>query len=406
MHRRGMLAGLGLAVLGGSAARAAENGSPWLSPMQPSGTRAGAKLVRLPGKQPLIQLSERPPNYEAPIETFRNAVTPNDEFFVRYHLAGIPDMDGLAKWSLSIGGDAAQRSLHFASLAELRNGFPEHEVTAVCQCSGNRRGLSDPHVAGVEWGYGAMGSAVWRGVRLKDVLAKAGIKSGAVEIWIHGMDGPVLPTTPAFHKSLPLDKATTDEVLIAYAMNGTALPHYNGYPVRLVVPGWTATYWMKHLSAIEISSKPQPSFWMQKAYRVPAGMFPVDTAFASQNDAKSWPITEMVVNSVIADPIDGAQVPAAGFTVHGMAWDRGHGIRSVEISIDGGRTWHLARLDKEHGHFAFRAFSFSTGKLPPGPCTIAARATSKAGETQAEKLKWNPAGYHNNVPQTLTVTVA
>jgi len=406
MHRRTMLTGLGLATLGGPMARAATDRSLWLSPMLPDGTRAEAKLARLPGKQPLIQLTDRPPNYEALIQSFRTPITPNDEFFVRYHLAAIPDMAGLNKWSLSVGGDAAEHSLHFASVDELRKGFPEHEVTAVCQCSGNRRGLSDPHVAGVEWGYGAMGNAVWRGVRLKDVLEKAGVKSNAVEVWIHGMDGPVLPTTPAFHKSLPMAKAMADEVLIAYAMNGQPLPHYNGYPVRLVVPGWTATYWMKHLSSIEISSKPQPSFWMATAYRVPAGMFGVDLPFLSQNDAKSWPITEMVVNSVIADPLDGAHVPQAGFTVHGVAWDRGHGVKQVEVSTDDGKTWKPAQLGEDHGPFAFRGFSLATGKLPPGPCKVSARATSNAGETQADKLKWNPAGYHNNVPQTVTVTVA
>jgi hypothetical protein len=201
-------------------------------------------------------------------------------------------------------------------------------------------------------------------------------------------------------------KATADEVLIAYAMNGQALPHLNGYPVRLVVPGWTATYWMKHLSSIEISTKPQPSFWMQKSYRVPAGMFPVEMPFLSQNDATTWPITEMVVNSVIANPIDGARVPQSGFTVQGVAWDRGHGIKTVEVSLDGGKSWKEAKLDKDHGRFAFRAFSLATGKLPPGPCVVSARATSGAGETQVDKLKWNPAGYQNNVPQTLTVTVA
>lgn len=107
MHRRGMLAGLGLAALGGRMAQAAADGSPWLSPMLPDGTRAVAKLVRLPGKQPLIQLADRPPNYEAPIQTFRSAITRNDEFFVRYHLASIPDMTGLAKWSLATRRSAA-----------------------------------------------------------------------------------------------------------------------------------------------------------------------------------------------------------------------------------------------------------------------------------------------------------
>ena len=206
-------------------------------------------------------------------------------------------------------------------------------------------------------------------LRLKDVLAKAGVKSNAVEVWIDGMDGPVLPATPDFQKCLPISKASAEEVLIAWSMNGQPLPHFNGYPVRLVVPGWTATYWMKHLSSIEISSKPMQGFWMQKAYRVPAKMFPVDAPFPSQDEAKSWPITEMVVNSVIADPIDGAHASRSGFTVHGVAWDRGHGIRQVDVSIDGGKTWKPAQLSHDSGRFSFRAFSFATGKLPPGPAS-------------------------------------
>jgi hypothetical protein len=236
-------------------------------------------------------------------------------------------------------------------------------------------------------------------------LAKAGVKSGAVEVWLDGADGPVLPTTPDFHKSLPMAKAMADEVIIATAMNTGPLPHLNGYPARVVVPGWTATYWMKHVTSIQLSSKPLDSFWMQKAYRVPANMFPVDRPFATQDNATTWPITEMVVNSLVADPIDGTHQAANGFTVQGVAWDRGHGIKQVEVSLDGGQTWKPADLGKDLGRFAFRPFSFKTGKLAPGKYVVSSRATNNAGETQAEKLKFNPAGYQNNVPQRVTVTV-
>lgn len=404
MRRRDVLAGLGTAALAGRSALAAEK-PRWMSPLLPSGAREIAVMVTLPGKQPLIQHTDRPPNYEAPIETFRNAITDNELFFVRYHEAGIPTEPDLANWSLKIGGDAAGQDMTLTR-DELDRNFSQIEVTAVCQCSGNRRGLSHPHVPGVEWGYGAMGNAVWRGVRLKDVLDKAGVKAGALEVWMHGADGPVLPVTPAFHKSLPMDKARDEDTIIATSMNGKALPLLNGYPVRLIVPGWTATYWMKHLTNIEISTKPQPSYWMHTSYRVPAGMFPVDHPFKSQENDKTWPITEMVVNSVIAEPFGGSKVPAAGFTIRGVAWDRGHGIRKVEVSTDGGKSWKEAHLDKDLGRYSFRAFSLATGKLPPGPCVISARATSNAGETQAKELKFNPAGYQNNVPQMLHLTVA
>ena len=243
MNRREALLGLGSAALAAGSARAAEK-PLWMSPQLPDGTREEATLEALPGKQKLIRLSDRPPNYETPIGAFRTAITPNDQFFVRYHLATIPPMAELGKWSLAVGGDAAERQITLG-LDDLRN-LPQVEVAAVCQCSGNRRGLSSPHVAGVEWGYGAMGCATWRGPRLKDVLAKAGVKAGAVEVWLDGADGPVLPTTPDFLKSLPIDKAMSDDVIIATTMNGEPLPHLNGYPARIVVPGWTATYWMKH----------------------------------------------------------------------------------------------------------------------------------------------------------------
>ena len=403
MNRRQILTGLGGAAFGAAQARAAEK-PLWMSAQLPDGTRETATLETLPGKQKLIRLSDRPPNYETPIETFRAAVTPNDQFFVRYHLANIPSMADLGKLSLTVGGEAAERQITLG-LDDLHS-LPQVEVAAVCQCSGNRRGLSAPHVAGVQWGYGAMGCATWRGPRLRDVLAKAGVKPGAIEVWLDGADGPVLPTTPDFHKSLPMDKAMSDDVIIATAMNGQTLPHLNGYPARVVVAGWTATYWMKHVSNIQLSAKPLDSFWMQKAYRVPSAMFPVDHPFPSQDNATSWPITDIVVNSLVADPIDGTRQPATGFTVQGVAWDRGHGIKQVEVSLDGGATWKPARLGNDTGRFAFRAFSFDTGQLAPGNYVVSSRATNNAGETQVDKLKFNPAGYHNNVPQQIAVTVA
>jgi DMSO/TMAO reductase YedYZ molybdopterin-dependent catalytic subunit len=376
-----------------------------MSPQLPDGTRNEATLQTLSGKRTLICLSDRPPNYEATIETFKSAITPNDEFFVRYHLAGVPTLASLAKWSLTVGGEAAEREVTFR-LADLAKSFHQYEVTAVCQCSGNRRGLSQPHVPGVEWGFGAMGAAVWRGPRLKDVLDKAGVKPEAVEVWLSGADSPVLPTTPPFQKSLPMDLAMADDVIIATSMNGKPLPHLNGFPARLVVPGWTATYWMKHIRAIHISPKPLDSFWIKTAYRVPAGMFPVDHQFSSQDTATSWPITEMVVNSLVADPVGGSRQRAAGFSVEGVAWDRGHGIKQVEVSLDGGASWKQAALGQDLGCFAFRSFRYRTGRIASGAYTISSRATSNAGETQAGTLKFNPAGYHNNVPQMIPVTVA
>jgi sulfite dehydrogenase (cytochrome) subunit A len=203
----------------------------------PSGVRAEAVLEALPGKKPLIKLTYRPPNYETPVADFRTAVTPNDAFFVRYHLADIPDVDAKT-WRLAVGGDGANGRLQL-SLDDLK-AMPATEVAAVCQCSGNRRGLVEPHVVGVQWGYGAMGCARFKGVRLKDVLDKVGLKKEAIELVLDGADGPVLDKTPDFVKSIPIAKALEDG-LVAYEMNGEPLPHFNGFPARIIVPGWAAT---------------------------------------------------------------------------------------------------------------------------------------------------------------------
>lgn len=400
MHRRDILTAIGATALSGSAFAAA----PALNPALPPGVLDTATLERLPDKQPLIKLTYRPPNYETPLDAFRSPITANDRFFVRYHLANIPDMDRLRKdFTLKIGGDAAGKSLTL-TMEDLHR-LPTTEVTAVCQCAGNRRGFSNPHVPGVQWGSGAMGNAIWSGVRLRDVLAKAGVKPGALEIGLAGADGPVLETTPAFRKSLPLEKAMDDNVIIAFAMNHQPLPHYNGYPIRLIVPGWTATYWMKHLTQLDIRSKPLDSFWMQKSYRVPRGLFAVDQPFASQEAPETSAITEIVVNSLITNLADGTKLPAGGSIIQGIAWDRGHGIKSAEVSLDGGANWRNATLGGDLGRYAFRQFSLDTGKLSPGKLTILARATSSAGEMQTEQLRFNPAGYQNNVPMPVSVTV-
>jgi DMSO/TMAO reductase YedYZ molybdopterin-dependent catalytic subunit len=189
----------------------------------------------------------------------------------------------------------------------LKREFDHAEITAVCQCSGNRRGLFDPHVSGVQWGVGAMGNAVWRGVRLSDILARAGVTSDALEVAFGGADRPVLDKTPAFVKSLPMSVALDKNTIVAFEMNGAPLPHWNGFPARLVVPGWTATYWVKQLSSVTVKSKPETNFWISTAYRVPRGLFKTPT-FASQASGTNEPITTIVVNSLITSLRSGQQV--------------------------------------------------------------------------------------------------
>ena len=251
-----------------------------------------------------------------------------------------------------------------------------------------------------------MGCARFKGARLKDILDRAGIKKDALEVVFDGADGPAINKTPDFVKSIPLWKAIEDTTIVAYEMNGEPLPHWNGFPARLVVPGWTATYWMKHVTAINLVSKPFDGFWMKSAYRIPLGKFPVVSRFTSQETAINTPITEMVVNSLITSHADGARVKAgAPLTVGGIAWDGGYGITSVELSTDGGVTWVAAALGEDLGKFAFRPWSF---RFAPkrGRVAMMARAANAIGQGQTTALILNPAGYHHNVVQTLSLDAA
>jgi DMSO/TMAO reductase YedYZ molybdopterin-dependent catalytic subunit len=370
----------------------------------PAGALEAETLEALPGKQPLLKRSYRPPNYETPLEAFSDAITPNDKFFVRWHLANIPRIDA-GTWRLSVGGEGAARELTL-SLEQLKSEFEPAEIVAVCQCSGNRRGLSEPHVPGVEWGYGAMGNARWRGARLKDVLARAGIRAEAVEVAFNGADLPAIDAGPQFIKSVPAWKALDETVLVAYEMNGAALPHWNGFPARIIVPGWTATYWVKQVTTIRVLTAPLKNFWMNAAYRLPRGKFPQIERFVSQESDSSTPITEAVVNSLITS-VRGGQRVALGreVEVKGIAWDGGYGMRRVDVSVDGGRRWDTATLGEDLGRFSFRTWRFEFAPAARGRVTISARATNMRGETQTEELIWNPAGYHNNVVQTIDLDV-
>ncbi len=379
-----------------SEAEAAETG---LSPGVPEGLKSVAAMVSLPGKKPLIQLTDRPPNYETPLEYLRTPITPNDAFFIRYHLADIPAAD-VKSYKISVGGDGAIGQAEI-TLDELKE-MPAVEVVAVNQCSGNRRGLSQPHVAGVQWGYGAMGCARWKGARLKDVLDKVGLKKEAIEISFQGADSPVLGKTPPFIKSLPVWKAIDESTLIAYEMNGEPLPHLNGFPARLIVPGWTGTYWMKHLIAVNALTKPQGGFWMNPAYRIPIGEFAIVSRFISQENAATTPITEMVVNSLITSHRGGDKVKPGKVRVSGLAWDGGYGIRTVEVSTDSGKSWAAAALGQDLGRFAFRPWSFEL-RARPGKNTVMVNSTNVIGQTQTAALLFNPAGYHNNVMQNITL---
>jgi DMSO/TMAO reductase YedYZ molybdopterin-dependent catalytic subunit len=370
----------------------------------PQGTMESAVRDTLPGKQPLIKRSFRPPNYESPLEVFDDVITPNDRFFVRWHLSNIPRIDA-DSWRLNIGGDAAERGFEL-TLDELKRDFEPVELVAVCQCAGNRRGLSEPHVPGVQWGYGAMGNARWKGVRLKDILARASLKKEVVEIAFNGSDRAPLEATPAFAKSIPAWKAMDENTLVAYEMNGAPLPHWNGFPARIVVPGWTATYWMKQVVGIRALSQPLASFWMNTAYRIPKGKFPVIDRFTSQESETTTPITEILVNSLMTHVGAGRQFAAnQPVTIKGVAWDGGYGIRGVEVSVDEGRSWQSAELGENYGKYSFRTWQFTCAPRVAGRMSVMARASNVQGTSQPSELIFNGPGYHNNVVQKIAIDI-
>ena len=342
-----------------------------------------------PQKGEMILQRSTPPLLETPISVFdAHDFTPNDRFFVRWHYPFPVSVDP-ARHRLRIGGHVGKAlSLSLADLARL----PRVSLAAVNQCAGNGRGLFNPRMAGAQWGNGAMGNALWEGVRLKDVLALAGVKGGAVAVRFGGLDAPVNDGAPDYEKSLPIDHALSDDVLIAWGMNGAALPLLNGFPLRLVVPGWYSTYWVKMLDSITVLDKPDAGFWMAKAYLQPANAL-ADIAPGAPAGPRV-PVSIMRPRAVITNITDGAKLPPRGFTpVQGLALGGDQGVKTVELSADGGRNWVPVQLGPDHGRYAFRRFRGALA-LAPGRHVILARATNAAGVSQPLNQNWNPSGYN------------
>jgi DMSO/TMAO reductase YedYZ molybdopterin-dependent catalytic subunit len=391
-----------LRVLGGGAALVASGRVPaWAQSSDP--ILAGRPLVRYPQKTDLILLTSRPPQLETPMTWFDRAITPNEAFFVRYHVFPIPTQVDLATWRLRVGGHV-DRPLEL-SMDELKTKFPAAAATAVNQCSGNSRGRSAPRVLGGQWGDGAMGNAEWVGCRLKDVLAAAGVRQGAVEVAFDGLDKPAFPSVPDFVKSLALARVLDDpNVIVAYQMNGAPLPMLNGFPARLVVPGWYATYWVKNLSDITVVDKPFEQYWMKPAYRIPDN--PCGCLEPGTAPKATVPIHRMNVRSFLVSPAPGARLAAGRpVTLKGIAFDGGYGIREVEISDDGGSTWRRVSLGRDLGPYAFREWSAAWTPPRAGAARVMVRAFNRIGESQGTEPLWNPSGYLRNAIESVEYPV-
>lgn len=377
ISRRTLLAGgagaaLALPVLAKEMADLRLPGGPSLRPFEPG----------FPGKGKMIVQRVHPPLLETPFSLFDDGVlTPNESFYVRWHYPMPTEIDA-AGFRLAVRG-AVKKPLSLA-LEEVVKSGETIELAAVNQCAGNGRGQFVPRIPGAQWGPGAMGNAKWRGIRLRDLLDAAGVNADAKFVRFGGLDEPLVAEAPAYRKSIPIDVARRDDVMIAFAMNGEALPLLNGYPLRLVVPGWYATYWVKMLNDIEVLTREDDGFWMAKAYRMPT--VPVKPG---DKDFPTAPIGPMVPRAWITNHADGDKI-AVGKPVElrGIAMGGDCGVAKVDVLV-GDKTLS-ATLGPDEGEYGFRRWSLT---LPEGAGRIGPRCTNVKSVSQPLDQGWNPNGY-------------
>jgi DMSO/TMAO reductase YedYZ molybdopterin-dependent catalytic subunit len=398
--RRRFLASAGAATLALASARAFAR---TVNLPLPGGPDEREITTAFPEKGALILQRTRPPLLETPFEVFDQSVfTPNDRFYVRWHWALIPTEVKVDSFRLAVRGHVNKvLSLSLDDVLAL----PRVELAAVNQCSGNSRGYFQPRVPGGQWSHGSMGNARWTGVRLKDVLDRAGVKVGAVQVRFNGLDEALIADAPDFMKSLDIDHARDGEVMLAYAMNGGQLPLLNGFPLRLIVPGWYSTYWVKMLNDIEVLDQPDTNFWMKTAYTIP------DTPHASirpgQTGVNLVPISRMVPRSFITNIKAGDRLQAGAPTLaRGIAFGGDAGVARVDFSSDGGKTWQQTQLGNDEGKYSFRQWQIRFAAPARGDNALMVRCTSTSGETQPDTPNWNPSGFMRNVIEQTAVMVA
>ncbi len=359
-------------------------------------------LVTAPEKKEMLLLTDRPPNLETPLKYFLNDFTPNDVFFVRWHLSNLPSQINPDTFHLRINGTVKKELV--LTLTDLKTKFKSYTLNALCVCAGNARSTFNPRVPGAQWTNGGMGNARWTGVKLKDILAMAGTKSNSKFVSFNGLDSPPLPSVPDFVKSLELKHAIDGNVMIAYEMNGQPLPVLNGYPLKLIVPGWYATYWVGMLNEVRVLPDTFKGYWMEKAYLIPK-----DVANGNEQPdslAKQLvPINKIDVRSIFVSPEpECVLISGTANELQGLAFDDGTGITKVEISNDNGRTWIATQLDASLGNYAWRRWRYQFKPTKAGLYKFFVKATNANGETQPLH-QWNRSGYMKNEIESFVIKV-
>jgi len=350
-------------------------------------------------KRDMLVRSTRPEDLEMALSGFSDYITPIEHFFVRTHVY-VPTVNA-SEWRLKVEGEVA--SPLTLSMEELKK-LPPVELVSVVECAGNGRGFYEPSVPGLQWRNGSVGNGRWRGVRLADVLKRAGVKDSAKEVLFDGADVP-LGTMPDFQRSIPVKKALEGNTLLAFEMNGETLPVKHGFPLRVVVPGWASDSWVKWVTSIRVLDKEHDGFWMKSAYRHPGK--PVAPGTAVPPD-QMQPVTSLRVKSVIAAPLDGAQAAlGSALTIRGVAWSGDAGpVTAVDVSVDDGRSWKPAALHQgQQTQFGWRQWEYNWTPSQEAYYTVLARARDAAGNTQPFDQEWNPSGYGWNVVPRVGVDV-
>jgi sulfite oxidase len=349
----------------------------------------------------LIVYEEEPFNAETRLAALEGSLTATDAFYVRGHGA-VPETDPAA-WRLHVHG-SVERELSL-SLATLREAFREREETATLQCAGNRRAglIAVRDIPGeAPWGPGATGTATWTGVALADVLALAGPLPEAAHVGFEGSDlSPEAKPAQRFGGSIPLDKASRPEVLLAWAMNGEPLPPVHGAPLRVVVPGYIGARSVKWLERIEV----RPTAWQGYFQHVVYRLLPED---GTPGPGAGMPLGLVALNSAVLSPADGETVAAGRVDVRGYAFAGGERyVARVDVSVDGSASWSQAELLDDLGRWAWRHWRI-TVDLAPGEHEIVVRAWDSSAATQPEDeaALWNPKGYVNNACPRVRVRAA